>query len=259
MKRTGDQLVGGNMNSPIRSGNLVRKERTAASVNIHELLTYVKQRGIEWIPDSIGIDYEDNKHILSYIEGDVPHDTPEWLWKPELLIEVAQRLCAWHNATLGFHPSTENWTINTHEPYEVICHNDFAPYNCVFDRDKSFIGLIDFDTCAPGTRLWDIAYTAYRFVPLLPVTHEKDYQEYSPFSKQQMLERLNTFLTAYSEYGKSDRYEGDAVLEKLKKRLIALSELSHSMGTARNNPELIRHSTMYKLHSEWLDYLKLTT
>jgi hypothetical protein len=72
-----------------------------------------------------------------------------------------------------------------------------------------------------------------------------------------MLERLNIFLAAYSEYGKSDKYESDVVLEKLKKRLIALSEWSLGIGMAGNDSELIRHSTMYKLHSEWLDNLKI--
>ena len=50
-------------------------------------------------------------------------------------------------------------------PVEVICHNDFATYNLVFDGEN-VVGVIDWDFASPGPRLWDIAYLAYRIVPL---------------------------------------------------------------------------------------------
>ena len=50
-------------------------------------------------------------------------------------------------------------------PAEVVCHNDFAPYNVVFD-DGGPVGVIDWETAAPGARVWDVAYAAYRWVPL---------------------------------------------------------------------------------------------
>ena len=47
----------------------------------------------------------------------------------------------------------------------MICHNDFAPYNLVF-RDGLPVGAIDFEAASPGPRAWDLAYLAYRLVPL---------------------------------------------------------------------------------------------
>ena len=49
----------------------------------------------------------------------------------------------------------------------MICHNDFAPYNLAF-RDGLPVGAIDFEAASPGPRAWDLAYLAYRLVPLAP-------------------------------------------------------------------------------------------
>lgn len=54
---------------------------------------------------------------------------------------------------------------NTPNNIEVVCHNDFAMYNIIFNNEKP-VGIIDFDVAAPGPRLWDIAYTLYTCVPL---------------------------------------------------------------------------------------------
>ena len=83
-------LEGGNMNPPILRGNFIYKDVTAATETIHELLKHVRSKGIDWVPESFGVD-SDGKHVLSYIEGDVPHDNPEWIWEESLLLDIANR------------------------------------------------------------------------------------------------------------------------------------------------------------------------
>jgi aminoglycoside phosphotransferase (APT) family kinase protein len=51
------------------------------------------------------------------------------------------------------------------ERHEVICHNDFAPYNFVYSAGIPY-AVIDFDLAGPGPRLKDLAYALYWMVPL---------------------------------------------------------------------------------------------
>ena len=48
---------------------------------------------------------------------------------------------------------------------DIICHNDFGPYNVVW-RDSTVVGMIDWDFAGPAEPAWDLAYAATTFVPL---------------------------------------------------------------------------------------------
>ncbi len=244
------KLEGGNMNAPVLKDGRICKERTPASENIHALLCHVRAKSIDWVPESFGIDEAANKHVFSYVEGEVPHDIPSWIWDESILIDVAQRLCAWHNAAADFVPHNDRWLLACEGGADTICHNDFAPYNWVF-RDRSFAGLIDFDTCAPGSRLWDIAYTAYRIVPLLPDSRERDYVEYAPFSQKAMRQRLVVFLDTYEHAG-GYRYLTDELISVLIRRLQLLADWSRTQGRQSGNEALEAHARMYELHGMWL-------
>jgi len=235
-----EELPGGNMNRPLKKDSLIYKEAHEASETIHRLLCHVRNRGITWIPESFGI--QQGRHILSYIEGEVPPDSPSWLWNEDLLADLASRLRQWHDATEDFPLADTTWLLKNDDPREVICHCDFAPYNIVF-RDHRFAGLIDFDVCAPGSRLWDMAYALYRFIPLLPE---------SPFSTKEKIGRIGLFLDAYGRGDRRFDYTLTEVLLKVQKRLQALSEWSREYGEKNGKGELIRHSEMYRDHADWV-------
>jgi hypothetical protein len=165
-------LSGGNITSITRVGTTVRREPGPWTSATHDLLRYLERAGFSGVPRVLGFD-ERGREILTFIEGVAgffaPGETrPANLWSDQVLIEAAAFLRRFHDATLGFQaPPAARWQMVFPDAgqHEVICHNDFAPYNCIF-ADGHLKAVIDFDTAGPGPRRWDLAYAAYRFVPL---------------------------------------------------------------------------------------------
>ena len=103
-------------------------------------------------------------HFLPGVAAHYP--LPQWVWDPSILHDAGALLRRYiHDASVELAGADLEWQLPTHQPAEVVCHNDPAPYNMVF-RDEQLVGLIDFDTASPGPRVWDFAYLAYRLVPL---------------------------------------------------------------------------------------------
>jgi Ser/Thr protein kinase RdoA (MazF antagonist) len=82
------------------------------------------------------------------------------------------------------------WQWPAGEPEDVICHNDFAPHNLAFTAGR-VTGAIDFDLCAPGPRISDLANLATRMVPLTSEVHEGAVRE------DQWQRRIQILLAAY--------------------------------------------------------------
>jgi len=157
-------MAGGNMNSVRREGDTVVRAAGEWTPTIHRYLRHLAAAGVDGIPRPISI--SGNHEVLSFVEGEVPlYPLPEWVWADEALADAARHLRRLHDASAGFDTDGAVWHVPAHEPIEVICHNDFAPHNLTFENGR-VVGVIDFDTCSPGSRIWDIAYLATRMVPL---------------------------------------------------------------------------------------------
>lgn len=247
-------LTGGHMNTVVRFGNTVRRPAAAWTPTVQRLLCHARERGVSWAPVPLGYD-EVGREVLSYISGDVPHEMPEWVWSEVALMDAARALRQWHDATCCFDLAGAVWSSDAREPAEVICHNDFAPYNCVF-RDGRFAGAIDFDLCSPGPRLWDMAYTAYRYVPLMPpadadVPDGKG--ERSPFDVTKLGLRLDTFLDAYAAGSDLLSYSHAALFDMAVLRLGAIAAWTTRHVAKTGNTSLAGHAQMYRAHARWID------
>ncbi|MGG4402823.1 phosphotransferase [Paenibacillus sp. FSL H7-0942] len=196
-------LSGGNVNQVVRIGETVRRH-TKPNPYVIELLLHLEKVGYDHAPLFLGID-EQGRETLSYLEGIVPGndypDLEEYMWSDESLIEVAKLLRSYHDATVGFTTtsvSTNRYPGITED--EVVCHNDFAPYNVVY-KDGRPQGIIDFDMAGPGPRMWDIAYVLYTSVPLANFSPEMDGKGVMPYVSQAhgtvRKERIALFMATY--------------------------------------------------------------
>ncbi len=248
-------LLGGNVNQVTLIENTVRRMPTIASETIERLLHYSTVAALPWIPGHLGFDNK-GRECLQFLPGAVPHDEADWLWHESVLIQVASRLREWHDATQGFDRTNTNWNLAPSSPDEVICHNDFAPYNLVFEN-KHIVGLIDFDTCAPGPRIWDIAYAAYKIVPLRPDISWSGSN--NPPGGPQMavqMSRLELFLESYAGEDRCLKYSVENTVATASKRLLALADWTGKFARNTSNEKLIAHEAVYRCHAQWLKGLE---
>jgi hypothetical protein len=133
MSEEGSPLSGGNVNAAVvRVGDTVRRTLTPASATIHRLLLHLEARGFSGSPRFLGIDAQ-GREITSFIAGET--GVPASIWqRDEPLIAAGRLLRDYHDATVDFAPAEgDAWALVYPDAtrHEVICHNDFTPYNFV--------------------------------------------------------------------------------------------------------------------------------
>lgn len=170
-------LVGGRVTAGmVRLGATVRRPISNDRSLQHSLLAHLESIGFDGSPRLLGVD-ERGREILSFLPGDVPRDLGHF--SDAQLAGAAALLRRFHDATAPFEPIRRAGA-------EVMCHNDWGPPNAVF-RDGLPYGMIDFDTIAPGLRLWDLGYSAFAWLDL----GDPDY------SGEEQHRRLSVFAGAY--------------------------------------------------------------
>lgn len=253
MQEREEKLTGGNVTQVVKIGDTVRRTAGPQTPTIQRLLAYVRAKGVNWVPEPLGID-EACREVLSFIPGVVPHELPAWIWSEQVLVDVAKAMREWHDATADFSTPDAIWKLPASSPQEVICHNDFAAYNCVFNEGR-LVGVIDFDHCSPGSRLWDLAYAAYRFIPLMPGPDSgvPFPGERSPFGHSEMRVRLHFFLNRYAGGGGLFRFENAELIRATFDRLLALAAWTENfVQQGGRDAALNQHAAMYRSHAEWL-------
>jgi Phosphotransferase enzyme family len=186
------RLEGGGSNPVYRSGSITRRRAGPWSPRVHEFLGFLKQSGFRSAPEAVGFDEHQNE-LLTFIPGEVGnYPLSDSIRSERALVSAAKLLRHFHDCSVDFIPNRmTEWMFPVREPVEVICHGDFAPYNCVFNNDEA-IGIIDFDTAHPGSRRWDLAYALYRFAPMTSPTNCDGFG-----TLQSQLHRARQFCDSY--------------------------------------------------------------
>jgi thiamine kinase-like enzyme len=127
------------------------------------------------------------------------------------LIAAGRLLRRYHDAVTNFVvPTDARWTFIAPGRHELICHNDWAPYNALFSAHEPVI-MLDWDSSGPGTRVWDVAIAAYQWVPLYPELDRVSHRSVLPIG--QRAARLATFCRAYGDVSPAQAI--DMLLEQL--------------------------------------------
>jgi phosphotransferase family enzyme len=231
-------LSGGNMTPVVRVGDSVRRAAGRWTPTVHALLRHLRERGFDHAPEPRGIDAQ-GREVLSFVPGRVgTYPLAAFMLADASLVAAATLLRAFHDATADFPiPPDAVWQWRAHDPTEVICHNDFAPYNLVWNGER-LVGVIDLDLASPGPRVWDAAYAAYRFVPLTdPANPDVPY----PGTEEQA-RRLELFCAAYGDALLPPAAVVDAAAAKLRE-LVAFIVAEAGAGDPAQQAVLARGDT----------------
>lgn len=221
------ELKGGRANQIFKQGDAVSRPSGPWSGAVHKLLVHLHQSGFTAAPRPLGFDDHGNE-LVSFVEGTVHNDlSGSEARSAGALVSAANLLRRYHDATVSFlTPETIGlpWMLPAQEPFEVLCHGDYAPYN-VTQQEGKVVGIIDFDTAHPAPRLWDVAYAVYRWAPLSGPQNDESFG-----MLQDKIGRAKLFCDAY-QLGLTDRKN---LPEMTIKRLQALVDHMHKQAAAGN-------------------------
>ena len=226
-------LSGGNVTPVVRRGDAVHREAGPWTPAVHRLLQTLSEAGIERVPRALGYD-ERGREVLSFVPGETLSDAaPSVLWSEAVLTDAARLLRRVHDEAVPL--AAEGalvWRSPRREPAETVCHNDFATYNLLVVGD-TFSGVIDFDFASPGPRLWDLAYFAYRIVPLAEDAPAADGLDRRA--------RLEALIAAYGA-----AFTAYEVVAAAADRLDDLAEFTRHRFAETRRAEFLEHAAMYE-------------
>lgn len=148
-------LAGGQITSVWREGTRVYRSVSGDRSFQHALLGHLETQGFSAAPRFHGIDAAGHE-VLDFLPGETDLDASRL---------TDRQLSAGARLLRGFHDAAADFPEAAALGAETVCHNDWTPANTVF-RDGVPVGMIDFDTARPGSRLWDVTYSAWTWTDL---------------------------------------------------------------------------------------------
>ncbi|NJC72087.1 phosphotransferase [Planosporangium thailandense] len=149
----------------VRVGDTVRRPVGPWTDTVDALLAHLWTVGFSGAPRPLGRD-DQGRQVLEYVPGEIGPEAGTY--PTAQLRQIGGLLADLHRAVAGFvPPASAVWNVViAPDAEEIICHNDAAPWNLV-DSPRGWV-LIDWDAAGPGSRLWELAYSAQSVAGLRP-------------------------------------------------------------------------------------------
>jgi len=178
----------------VRVGDTVRRPSGWWTPAVQALLQHLADVGFAYAPRPGGIDSE-GREVLSYVAGESGATGWYRIHSDRGLRRFATLLREYHEAVKDFRPDPDlEWALQTSDPQELVCHNDFGPWNLVWEGDEP-VGIIDWDFAAPGPRSNDISYALEYAVPFRDDATALSWHHFAEVPDRRA--RLEVFAEAY--------------------------------------------------------------
>lgn len=154
-------LTGGNVSaSVVRVGQTVRRPSSPTTAAVNSFLLHLERAGFDHAPRYLGTDDSD-RQMLSWVPGVPQYDIGPMT--DDQLERIGAVIRRFHDASATFvAPPDANWErLIPADSEDLIVHHDLAPWNLIVQGEA--MTFIDWDGCAPGSRLWDLAYAVHGF------------------------------------------------------------------------------------------------
>ena len=234
LSTTANNAITNSSSHIIMKGDMVHRPSGFWTNQIHKFLNYLHEHDFSCVPKPHGFDEAGNE-VVSLMPGEVSNYPLTITASSEkTLVSVAKLLRKYHDVSQGFlkcgKVDDTMWYLPLQEPREVVCHGDFAPYNVVLNGEKA-VSIIDFDTCHPGPREWDLAYAIYRWAPIKSQTNVDSFG-----SLEEQVKRAHIFCNEYGLTSEKRKNLPNVMI----RRLEALISFIYQQDK-QNNPIYQRH------------------
>lgn len=206
-----EELSGGRGSAIYRHGNVVYRPLHPWSPTIHLILKHLERENVDECPRFLGVNQ--SQEILSFVVGNAyNYPLVGAIATVEALISAGKLLRKIHDSTVSLLKQldvvTLKWMLAPREPFEVICHGDFTPYNVALS-ENTVVGVFDFDTAHPAPRIWDLAYSVYCWAPFKTDSNDK----LGTISEQVI--RAKLFCDSYGATESERNQLADAMVQRL--------------------------------------------
>ncbi|MBF4436120.1 aminoglycoside phosphotransferase family protein [Vibrio anguillarum] len=224
-----EELSGGRESAIYRDGEVVYRPLQSWSPTIHLILKHLERAKVDESPKFLGVNQD--QEILSFVAGNTyNYPLVGAIATNEALISAGKLLRKIHDSTASLLEQLDvdeyQWMLEPREPFEVICHGDFTPYNVALSG-CTVVGVFDFDTAHPAPRIWDLAYSVYCWSPFKTDSNDK----LGTISEQAA--RAKLFCDSYGATEPERNQLADAMVQRLQ----ALVSFMRSEAEAENGNE----------------------